>query len=68
MILQPDGKRGAAAAPERKGARSPALTVWPRNLQQDPWKSGAAMAELAVQQDFMAGGCACGSTGLAYRW
>jgi hypothetical protein len=33
-----------------------------------PVEVRAAMAELAVRQDFMAGGCPCGGTGLAYRW
>ena len=39
-----------------------------QDLQQDPVEVRAAMAELAVRQDFMAGGCPCGATGLAYRW
>jgi hypothetical protein len=39
-----------------------------KDLQQDPVEVRAAMAELAARQNFTAGGCPCGGTGLAYRW
>jgi hypothetical protein len=39
-----------------------------KDLQQDPAEVRAAVAELAGRQTFIAGGCACGGTGLGYRW
>ena len=39
-----------------------------QDLQQDPAKVRAAMAELAGRPTFIAGGCPCGGTGLGYRW
>jgi len=39
-----------------------------QDLQQDPTEVRAAMDALAPRQNFSAGPCPCGQTGLTLRW
>jgi hypothetical protein len=38
------------------------------DLEQDPAEVRAAMDALAARQNFSAGSCPCGQTGLTLRW
>jgi hypothetical protein len=39
-----------------------------KDLEQDPTEVRAAMDVLAPRQNFAAGSCPCGQTGLMLRW
>jgi hypothetical protein len=39
-----------------------------KDLEQDPAEVRAAMDALAPRQNFSAGSCPCGQTGLTLRW